>query len=335
VARFPRTKRHRPYRIGKPDVRRPKGSGRYPDNAKQVWWPFGSTRIERVRDGKAGENAVVAYVLKYVGKDVGKAPLILSARHYGIGGLDAGQRQRRTWDFAPKRVQAESDGGKVRRLAEGGWQVESGQGSEHPAGWRDVAGEYIAFPQKGGVSFSGPYSMPSGASFLPAFKHRQRLHELFAVAMRWESITMGIAEPCEAVEDTRKPWGRFVSCDVGGVVGGSVWCNYDRPVAEAREGARQAHLRHLHQMRVIAAFRAFLGNPCLACKMLVIGPALGWACAEAATAAKRARVGSSSAPIGARPEAQLRGSIACDAAPDGWQTESSGGLPPDSGEAAA
>jgi len=192
VARFPVRLNGRPYRIGKPDRARPSGRGRHAKGG--CWWPYGFTRIERVR-GEGGEHAVVGYVLKYCGKDMAKQQgRVEHARHYGLGGLSAQQREDKTWQMAPKRVQAESGGHRVRRVPGGStWQAGG------PGGWRDIPSAFVAYPWKReqgqGVYFSGPWLDGQGGSLVPRLRHLLRLRELWDCVLAFEHRTFGCQCP--------------------------------------------------------------------------------------------------------------------------------------------
>lgn len=88
-----------------------------PKPDKQGWWPYGFTKIERLRKQSVG------YLIKYAtkGGDVAK-PWPKGCRLSGFGGLEREQRIRRAWWVLPKyiRVQCE-DWMRVRRALGGGW----------------------------------------------------------------------------------------------------------------------------------------------------------------------------------------------------------------------
>lgn len=88
-----------------------------PKPDKQGWWPHGMTKIERCRKQSVG------YLIKYATKcrDVAK-PWPKGCRLHGHGGLDLGERIRRSWWVLPRyiREQVEPEH-RCRRAVGGGW----------------------------------------------------------------------------------------------------------------------------------------------------------------------------------------------------------------------
>ena len=92
-----------------------------PKPDKQGWWPHGSTRVEWVKKA-------VGYLSKYVSKgfagDGHKLTLPSGARIYGVGGLDAIQRDEKSWWMSPAWVrEIWSIEDRPRAAIGGGWMA--------------------------------------------------------------------------------------------------------------------------------------------------------------------------------------------------------------------
>ncbi|HPE81497.1 MAG TPA: hypothetical protein PKZ35_16000 [Gammaproteobacteria bacterium] len=101
-----------------------------PKPDKRGWWPWGSTRIEWVRQA-------VGYLAKYASKG-SDHPFPPGARLHGNGGLSAEARAERTWWLAPGWVrEVFTVVNRPARAPGGGW-VSRETGDWIPSPWRLV-----------------------------------------------------------------------------------------------------------------------------------------------------------------------------------------------------
>jgi len=87
-----------------------------PKPDKAGWWPYGMSQIQEARKG-------VGYLMKYATKvSQVAAPWPKGCRLHGHGGLDAVERDRRSWWVLPRYVrELVTPDHRVRRARGGGW----------------------------------------------------------------------------------------------------------------------------------------------------------------------------------------------------------------------
>lgn len=116
-----------------------------PKPDKQGWWPHGLTRVEWVKKA-------VGYMTKYVSKrflEENNHPLTLptGVRIYGVGGLDALQRDEKAWWMSPAWVrEIWSIQDRPRNAIGGGWMaLKTGEWRPSPYQIKVIGGRvYVA-----------------------------------------------------------------------------------------------------------------------------------------------------------------------------------------------
>lgn len=102
-----------------------------PKPDKRGWWPHGMTKIEWARNA-------IAYLVKYVSKGSLLQRFPKGARICGCGGLDATQRQKKSWSLMPAWVRNLWPAEDRPTRAKGGGFVNRETGEWQPSPWAVV-----------------------------------------------------------------------------------------------------------------------------------------------------------------------------------------------------